>query len=359
MSNAQLILIDKRNQPIKEYIVAVAASDGLDIKGLQVISSPAKGEKAFLTATLKIPPLEAMQFNNNKIVDYIMANLVVKGETLSVGEVIKKSSEDEDIQKSLTKSIKNLQIKLHDLVAEFTSSEVVNLLAERRNDANFKLKEYDQSLKNKKVVCIDIEATDISTKDTADIIQVSICALDGTKLYDQLINPGYDIPDNDKHNITTEMVKDQPTLSEAWDEIHQILDDADIILAYSTESDFAYLQKSAEKKMLKFELDYNDWLDVAVHAKDLIGALRWQSEKMYWFYKTPKLTTSYEIVLNKPFPGDAHDALTDARATAELFNAMLERGRKSQVAAKKVEPSAKKVISNNLFATAFAQAKRK
>ncbi len=359
MSNAQLILIDKRNQPIKEYIVAVAASDGLDIKGLQVISSPAKGEKAFLTATLKIPPLEAMQFNNNKIVDYIMANLVVKGETLSVGEVIKKSSEDEAIQKSLTKSIKKLQIKLHDLVAEFTSSEVVNLLAERRNDANFKLKEYDQSLKNKKVVCIDIEATDISTKDTADIIQVSVCALDGTKLYDQLINPGYDIPDNDKHNITTEMVKDQPTLSGAWDEIHQVLDDADIILAYSTESDFAYLQKSAEKKMLKFELDYNDWLDVAVHAKDLIGALRWQSEKMYWFYKTPKLTASYEVVLNKPFPGDAHDALADARATAELFNAMLERGRKSQVAAKKVEPSAKKVISNNLFAAAFAQAKRK
>ncbi len=359
MSNAQLILIDKRNQPIKEYIVAVAASDGLDIRGLQIIASPAKGEKAFITATLKIPPLEALQFNAKKIVGSIMANLVVKGETFSVAELITKASEDEAVQKSLTKSIKKLEAKLHDLVAEFTSSEVVNLLAERRNDAHFKLKEYDQELKTKKVVCIDIEATDISTKDTADIIQVSVCALDGTELYNQLINPGYDIPHNEKHNITTEMVQDQPLLSTIWEDIHQVLADADIILAYSTESDFAYLQKSAEKKMLKFELDYNDWLDVAVHAKDLTGALRWQSEKMYWFYKTPKLTASYEVILGKPFPGDAHDALADARATAELFNAMLDRGRKSQVAAKKVDPSAKAKISNNPFAAAFAQAKRK
>ena len=62
MSNAQLILIDKRNQPIKEYIVAVASSDGLNIKGINVIASPAKGEKALLKATLQIPPLEKLDF---------------------------------------------------------------------------------------------------------------------------------------------------------------------------------------------------------------------------------------------------------------------------------------------------------
>ena len=358
MSNAQLILIDKRNQPIKEYIVAVAASDGLDIKGLQIIASPAKGEKALVTATLKIPPLESLKFNEKNILASILNNLVVKGEALPVAEVILKASNDEAVQKSLTKSVKKLETKLQELVKEFTSSEVVNLLAERRNDAHFKLKEQDQELKNKKVVCIDIEATDISSKDTADIIQVSVCDLEGNALYDQLINPGYDIPENEKHNITTEMVQGKPLLSEVWDDIHQVLADADVVLAYSTESDFAYLQKSAEKKMLKFELDYNDWLDVAIHSKDLIGALRWQSEKMYWFYKTPKLTHAYEVILGKEFPGDAHDALADARATAELFNAMLVKGRKSQVAVKKAEPT-KANISNNPFAAAFAQAKRK
>lgn len=358
MSNAQFILIDKRNQPIKEYIVAVAASDGLDIKGLQIIASPAKGEKALLITTLKIPPLESLQFDSARIIDAILENLVIGDQIMSVDLVIQRASEDEAVQKALTKSVKKLREKLAELVAEFTSSEVVNLLAERRNDAQFKLKEHDQILKGKRVVCIDIEATDISTKDTADIIQVSICDLEGNELYNQLINPGYEIPENEKHNITTEMVQNAPFLSDAWEAMHTILLQADVVLAYSTESDFAYLQKSAEKKILNFELDYNTWLDVAELSKDLIGALRWQSEKMYWFYKTPKLTHAYEVLLSKSFPGDAHDALADARATAELFNGMLEKGRKSQVALKKPE-TAKENISNNPFAAAFAQAKRK
>ena len=358
MSNAQLILIDKRNQPIKEYIVAVASSDGLNIKGINVIASPAKGEKAFLNATLQIPPLEKLGFDDKKIVTEILNNMLVNGESMSIDALIKKASDDEAVQKSLTKSVKRLTTKLHELVAEFTSSEVINLIQERRNDAHFKLKEIDNDIKGKKVVCIDIEATDICTKDTADMIQVSICDLAGTELYSQFINPGYDIPENEKHNITTEMVKDAPFLADAWDEFHAILKDADIVLAYSTESDFAYLEKGAAKKMLTFELDYNCWMDVAVYSKDLIGALRWQSEKMYWFYKTPKLTHSYEVLMGKPFPGDAHDALADARATVELFNALLEKGRKSQVTIKKPEPL-KAEITNNPFAAAFAQAKRR
>lgn len=356
-SNAQLIFIDKRNQPIKEYIVAVAASDGLDIKGIQVIASPAKGEKALLSATLRIPALEALDFKDGKIVDSILQNFIVGDEVMPVEIFIERASEDENVRQSLMRSIKKLRGKLSELVAEFTSSEVINLLQERRNDAQFKLKEHDQELKGKKIYCIDIEATDVCTSDNADVIQVSICDLDGKEILNQLINPGYDIPENEKHNITTDMVQDAPLFTQVWDSIHQALLDADIVLAYSTESDFAYLQKSAEKKLLPFELDYNTWLDAAELAKDLVGALRWQSEKMYWFYKTPKLTDAYEKILNKPFPGDAHDALADARATAELFKAMLAIGRKSQIKAKKPEPI-KNTISNNLFASAFAQAKR-
>jgi len=372
MSNAQLIFIDKRNQPIKEYLVAVAASDGLDIKGIQVIASPAKGEKALISATLKIPPLEAFDFNPKKITDTILNQLIINGEPHTLAQMIDKSVEEaqkrqgeqdeavdeKGIRAALKKSVKKLKEKIQALIEEFTQSEVLNLIRERRNDALFKLKEKDQELKGKQVVCIDIEATDVSSKDSADIIQISICDLEGNKIYDQLINPGYDIPENDKHNITSEMVKDAPMLAHIWEEVHQILKQADVVLAYSTESDFAYLEKSAHKKVLDFELDYNKWLDVAELSKDLIGALRWQSEKMYWFYKTPKLTDAYEKVLGKPFPGDAHDALADARATAELMNAMLEKGRKSQVALKKPEP-VKQAISNNPFAQAFAQAKRK
>lgn len=359
MSNAQLILIDKRNQPLKEYLVAVAASDGLHIKGVEVMASPAKGEKSLLNANVVIPPLEAHDFNVQKLVDASLKQLMINEEAHDTTAFIQKSSEDEAVQQALSKSLPKLRKKLEALMKEFCKSEVISLIQERRNDALYKLKEHALELQGKNVVCIDIEATNISTDPEADIIQVSACDLQGKELFNQLINPGYDIPENEKHNITTEMVQGQPSLTEAWDLIHDTLKNADVVLAYSTESDFMYLEKSAEKKLLTFELDYNDWLDAAVLSKDLMGALRWHSEKMYWFYKTPKLTMAYEKVLNKPFPGDAHDALADARATVDLFNAMLEKGRKSDVVQKKPVVSANETITNNPFAAAFANAKRK
>jgi len=358
MSNAQLTLIDKRNQPLKEYLVAVAASDGLNIKGVEIMASPAKGEKSLLNANVIIPPLEAFDFNVAKLVDALLEQITIGEEAMSIHAFIEKCSEDEAVQTALTKSLPKLRKKIEALMKEFCSSEVINLIQERRNDALYKLKQHAEELKGKNVVCIDIEATNVSTHPEADIIQVSACDINGKELFNQLINPGYDIPENEKHNITTEMVDGQPSLTEAWDLIHDTLQKADIVLAYSTESDYMYLEKSAEKKLLTFDLDYNDWLDAAELSKDLTGALRWHSEKMYWFYKTPKLTMAYEYVLGTPFPGDAHDALADARATVELFNAMLEKGKKSQVSQKKVK-KVTDTITNNPFAAAFANAKRK
>ncbi|WP_319558118.1 3'-5' exonuclease [Thiomicrorhabdus sp.] len=359
MSNAQLILIDKRNQPLKEYLVAVAASDGLQIKGVEVMASPAKGETSLLNAQVIIPPLEDYDFKVPKLVDALLEQLIVEEETLKLAEFIERCSEDDLVRQSLKQSEKRLRKKLEELLKEFCQSEVIDLIRERRNDALYKLKKHSDELKGKKVVCIDIEATNISTDPEADIIQLSACDGHGKPLFNQLINPGYDIPENEKHNITTEMVQNEPSLAQAWDEIHDCLRDADYVLAYSTESDFMYLEKSAEKKMLRFELDYNKWLDVAELSKDLIGALRWHSERMYWFYKTPKLTDAYARILKKPFPGDAHDALADAQATVDLFNEMLQLGKQSQIQEKKKPAAKKEQITNNLFAAAFANAKRK
>lgn len=356
MSNAQLILIDKRNQPLKEYLVAVAASDGLNIKGVEIMASPAKGEKSLLNAAIVIPPLEAFDFNVPKLVDACLKQLIIGEQAHEIADFIQKCSAEEAVQTALTKSLPKLRKKLEALMKEFCKSDVIDLIKERRNDALYKLKQHESELKGKNVVCIDIEATNVSTHPEADIIQISACDINGKELFNQLIDPGYEIPENEKHNITTEMVQGAPSLVEAWDKIHDTLQNADIVLAYSTESDYMYLEKAAEKKMLKFELDYNHWLDAAELSKDLMGALRWHSEKMYWFYKTPKLTMAYEKALEKPFPGDAHDALADARATVELFNAMLDKGKHSQVAQKKAKVESS-LITNNPFAAAFAAAK--
>lgn len=355
MSNAQLILIDKRNQPLKEYLVAVAASDGLNIKGVEIMASPAKGQKSLLNANIYIPPLEDFDYNPTKLAQESLSKLTLGAEVITIDEFIERCSEDEAVKKSLSKSVSRFSKKLAELIKAFCDSDVIPLIQEKRNDALFKLKGHEKTLQGKNVVCIDIEATNISTDPEADIIQVSACDINGKELFNQLINPGYDIPENEKHNITTEMVQGQPTLGQAWDRIHDTLLNADVVLAYSTESDFMYLEKSAEKKMLKFDLDYNTWLDAAELSKDLIGAMRWHSENMYWFFKTPKLTVAYEEVLGKPFPGDAHDALADARATVELFNAMLEKGKQSKIEEKKPKKQEAK-ITNNPFA-ALAQLK--
>lgn len=359
----QLILFDRRRQTTKDYLVAVAASDGLQIRGVELAASPAKGETPLLKAGLKIPPLEDFDFNPKKIVDACFNNLVIGEEDaeqiIDSTKFIELSSEDEVVRTSLTNSISKVEKSIEKLIKEFTDSEVIQMIQQNRNDALFKLQNHAKDLAGKRVLCLDIEATDIATNPDADVIQVSICDLDGKEVLNQLINPGYEIPANEKHNITTEMVADAPFFSQAWEQIHQELKQADVILAYSTESDFAYLENSASKKMLEFELEYDKWLDVAELAKDLVGSMRWHSERMYWFWKTPKLTDAYEKILAKPFPGDAHDALYDAIATAELMRELLAKGKNSKVAEQKPEKKKPEPITNNLFAQAFANAKKR
>ena len=362
MSNAQLILLDNRQQPLKDYLVAVAASDGLTLRGVEVMASPAKGETALLKAQLVIPPLEAHDFRLDRLVEATLNNFHIEpDQPVTLDELIERASEEPAVREALRRSVPRLRQQIEKLLKSFVNNEAVTLIQQRRADALFKLKRLAEELQDKKLVCIDIEATDVSTKPEADILQVSICDRDGNEVLNQLINPGYDIPANEKHNITTEMVAEAPYATQVWDRIHQILDEADTVLAYSTESDFAYLENTARKKQLPFELDYGDWLDVAALAQDLVGALRWHSDRQYWFFKTPKLTDAYEKITGEPFPGDAHDALDDARATMKLFLAMLEQGKKARTEPRPQKKEKKKqpAVTNNLLALAFAQAKRK
>jgi DNA polymerase-3 subunit epsilon len=42
--------------------------------------------------------------------------------------------------------------------------------------------------------------------------------------------------------------------------------------------------------------------------------------------KSPKLTESYEHLLGRPMPGQAHDAMSDCRAAAEVYAELARRG---------------------------------
>jgi len=132
MSNAQLILLDKRNQPLKEYLVAVAASDGLNIRGVEIMASPAKGERSLLNANVIIPPLEAFDFDVKKIADSLLEQLMVGEEALSIQDFIEKCSEEEAVCSALTKSLPKLRKKIEAMLKEFCESDVIDLIQERR-----------------------------------------------------------------------------------------------------------------------------------------------------------------------------------------------------------------------------------
>ena len=142
MSNAQLILLDKRNQPLKEYLVAVAASDGLNIRGVEVMASPAKGEKSLLNAAIVIPPLENFDYNPKKLVEASIETLMIDEEAVDMDTFICRCSEDVAVQDALRKSVGKFKKSLQTLIKEFCDSEVIDLIKERRNDALFKLKEH-------------------------------------------------------------------------------------------------------------------------------------------------------------------------------------------------------------------------
>lgn len=169
-------------------------------------------------------------------------------------------------------------------------------------------------LKLDKTLCVfDLETTGI--KITEDrIVEIAIIKLnvDGSKEeYHKLVNPEMIIPDevSEIHGITNKDVATEPTFEMLAHEISDFFGDSDIGGFYSNGFDLPLLQQEFERVGVNFSLRGRRFIDASAIFQR----------------KEPRtLTAAYKFYCDKTLE-NAHSALADTRATADVILAQAQR----------------------------------
>ena len=160
----------------------------------------------------------------------------------------------------------------------------------------------------------DLETTGIDTA-TARIVQFGMVRFNTAGVIEQkeelLINPGIAIPEETTaiHGITDEMVKDQPTFSQIASQIFELFADCDLAGFNMEKFDLPILVREFEDAGLVGFAEDRKIIDAMTifhrnEKRDLAGAVLFYLDKDH---------------------SNAHRALADAQATAEILLAQLKR----------------------------------
>lgn len=164
----------------------------------------------------------------------------------------------------------------------------------------------DNSHKHK-LISIDTETTGLNPLED-ELLQVSIIDGEGNILFDEYIKPLFcKCWDGAMkvNGITPEMVSNKPSILEYKQELVNIINSADTIVGYNTQFDLDFLSSvGIENKnanvvdvMLDFAKVYGEW------------------SENYGCYKCQKLTTCAEYYNYDWGEDNAHNSLSDCRAT--------------------------------------------
>lgn len=161
-------------------------------------------------------------------------------------------------------------------------------------------------------VFLDTETTGIGLSDV--VIEVAIVDHDGVMLYNSLINPERPIPEDSSrvHGITDEMVRDAPTIRQAWDEIESRLRQRAIGI-YNAEFDLRLLKQSALLAGLPWRIEENQ----AFCVMKLFAAWYGEWNKRHSDFKSQKLEFAGQFCALDL--SNSHHALDDAKLTAALM----------------------------------------
>ena len=163
-------------------------------------------------------------------------------------------------------------------------------------------------------VIFDIETTGLNY-DEDEILQFSAINENGEVLLNTYVKPECheSWPNASKINgITPEVVKDAPTFTEIINDIQDIFNSADELIAYNGEFDKTFLQRQGIvisndtpyfDVMLEFAPIYGEW-------NDYFGEYKWQ-----------KLITCAKYY---GYKYNAHDSLEDVKATLFAYNKIKE-----------------------------------
>ena len=163
-------------------------------------------------------------------------------------------------------------------------------------------------------VIVDLETTGHSVKSGDELIEFAAVVVQGSEVierYSTLIRPSRSIPPfiTQLTTISDEDVADSPTFEEVVPDIWKILDGR-IFVAHNVSFDLTFLNESLE------QAGYLPFQGRAIDTVELARILYPTLES----HALESLSEKFDLIHT-----DAHRALSDAEATAELFIRMLER----------------------------------
>lgn len=174
----------------------------------------------------------------------------------------------------------------------------------------------NNSDKKYKYIVLDTETTGLNSSED-ELLQISIIDNQGNTLFDEYIKPLFNkCWDNAMaiNGITPDMVSDKPNIIEYKKELNSILNSTDVIVGYNTQFDLSFLSSvGIENKNAKV-------VDVMLDFAPVYGEWR----ENYGCYKWQKLTTCADYYNYDWGEDNAHNSLSDCRATLFCYQQLQE-----------------------------------
>jgi len=166
---------------------------------------------------------------------------------------------------------------------------------------------------DKPLVVFDLETTGtwVEKDKVVEIGMIKIMP-DGTQQqYLKRVNPGIPIPVNVSRiiDITDEDVKDAPTFKDLAQEILDFIGSSDLGGFNVERFDLPMLEREFFEAGISFQ-----WKDRVIY----------DAQKIYHIHEKRDLTAAYKFYCNKPLD-NAHSAMGDAQATAEIFEEQISK----------------------------------
>ena len=165
----------------------------------------------------------------------------------------------------------------------------------------------------KPLAFIDIEATgtNVAIDRIVEIAMIKEMPDGNHSIKRQILNPQMPIAHHisEIHGITDEMVKNAPVFKQVAQEIKQFLDGCDLSCYNAYRLDIPLLMEEFLRAEVEFDMKNRRIVDV---------------QKIFHQMEQRTLSAAYKFYCNKNLEG-AHGAEMDARATAEILNAQLDR----------------------------------
>lgn len=180
----------------------------------------------------------------------------------------------------------------------------------------------NNSDKKYKYIVLDTETTGLNSSED-ELLQISIIDNQGNTLFDEYIKPLFNkCWDNAMaiNGITPDMVSDKPNIIEYKKELNSILNSTDVIVGYNTQFDLSFLSTiGIENTNAKIVDVMQDFAEVYGEWSENYGCYKWQ-----------KLTTCADYYNYDWGEDNAHNSLSDCRATLFCYQQLQENKEENQ-----------------------------